>query len=61
MITDISKKRIALIGIGMGGGNGATMTAEASAFCRSAGLLIGARRMLDSVAPQEGGGQRRIA
>ena len=52
------KKKIALIGIGMGGGNGATMTAEAAAFCREAGLLIGARRMLESV-PDAGG--RRVA
>ena len=52
------KKDIALIGIGMGGGNGATMTSEAAAFCRDAGLLIGARRMLDSVADS---GQRRVA
>ena len=55
-VTD--NKQIALIGIGMGGGDGATMTAEASAFCRGAGLLIGAKRMLESVADT---GQRRVA
>ena len=43
----------ALVGIGMGGRDGATMTEEARAFCRSADLLIGAERMLESV-PHEG-------
>lgn len=43
----------ALVGIGMGGREGATMTEEARAFCRSADLLIGAGRMLESV-PHEG-------
>ena len=51
-------RRIALIGIGMGGGNGATMTTGAAVFCRDAGLLIGARRMLESVPDT---GQRRAA
>ena len=56
--TNQEKKDIALIGIGMGGGNGATMTSEAAAFCRDAGILIGANRMLESVADS---GQRRVA
>lgn len=43
----------ALVGIGMGGGNGCTMTGEAREFCVSADLLIGAGRMLESV-PHQG-------
>ena len=53
-----SSKNIALIGIGMGGGDGATMTTGAAEFCREAGLLIGARRMLESIPDN---GQRREA
>ena len=41
---------IALVGIGMGGSSGATMTAEAQEWCRSADLLIGASRMIEAVA-----------
>lgn len=46
-------RETALVGIGMGGGDGRTMTEEARAFCASADLLIGAGRMLESV-PHEG-------
>lgn len=46
---ELAPRQIALIGIGMGGGNGRTMTEEARDFCRQADLLIGAERMLESV------------
>lgn len=41
---------IALVGIGMGGAAGATMTVEAREYCEGAELLIGAKRMVQAVA-----------
>ncbi len=46
----IEDKEIALIGIGMGGEGCRTLTVQAREFCDSADLLIGAGRMVDSVA-----------
>ena len=43
------EQEIALVGIGMGGPEGGTMTVEAAEYCRSADLVIGAGRMLRAV------------
>jgi precorrin-6Y C5,15-methyltransferase (decarboxylating) len=43
------EQEIALVGIGMGGKDGRTMTIEAEKYCREADLLIGAGRMLRAV------------
>ena len=45
----VPEREIALVGIGMGGPEGRTMTVEAREYCRDADLLIGAGRMLQAV------------
>lgn len=46
------RRKIAIVGIGMGSGGG--MTEDARRVCKEAELLIGARRMLDGVADAPG-------